>query len=138
MRKARAQAEGYAKALDEWPPFLVIVDVGAVIELWADFGRQGKSYEQFPDRRSHRIRLADLRDAAVRARDSLSGFFSDMRPRRFRRRGSFRSELYGLDRIGCDSMRPNRSTSARSSGRARMRRIVAVRSARPGSSGTSR
>jgi hypothetical protein len=36
MRKAREQAESYAKRLppDEgWPPFLVIVDVGHVIEL---------------------------------------------------------------------------------------------------------
>ncbi len=39
MRAAKRQAEGYARALDEWPPFLVIVDVGNCIELWADFSR---------------------------------------------------------------------------------------------------
>jgi len=68
MRAARNQAEGYAKALDEWPPFLVIVDVGRVIELYADFSRQGKNYAQFPDRRGFRIALADLRDEEVRTR----------------------------------------------------------------------
>jgi hypothetical protein len=28
MGKARRQAEGYAKALPEWPPFLIVADVG--------------------------------------------------------------------------------------------------------------
>lgn len=71
MRNAREQAEGYAKRLptDEgWPPFLVIVDVGHVIELFADFSLQGKHYAQFPDRQSYRIFLEDLRDAKVRER----------------------------------------------------------------------
>ena len=68
MRNARNQAEGYAKALDEWPPFLVIVDVGRAIELYADFSRQGKNYAQFPDRRGFRIALEDLRDQKVRER----------------------------------------------------------------------
>lgn len=71
MRNAREQAEGYAKRLpvDEgWPPFLVIVDVGHVIELYADFSLQGKHYAQFPDRQSYRIYLEDLRDDAVRER----------------------------------------------------------------------
>ena len=57
MRNAREQAETYAKRLppeEGWPPFLVIVDVGHVIELWADFSLQGKHYAQFPDRRSVR------------------------------------------------------------------------------------
>ena len=68
---ARRQAEDYAKALPKehgWPPFLVIVDVGHCIELYADFVRQGKNYAQFPDRRGYRIMLEDLRDEAVRAR----------------------------------------------------------------------
>lgn len=68
MRIAKRQAEGYAKALDEWPPFLVVVDVGQAIELWSDFARQGKTYTPFPDRARHRIRLQDLRDPEVRAR----------------------------------------------------------------------
>jgi hypothetical protein len=71
MRNAREQAENYAKRLppDEgWPPFLVIVDVGHVIELYADFSLQGKHYAQFPDRRSYRIYLNDLRREDVRKR----------------------------------------------------------------------
>lgn len=60
MRNAREQAETYAKRLppeEGWPPFLVIVDVGHVIELYADFSLQGKHYAQFPDRQSYRIYL---------------------------------------------------------------------------------
>lgn len=68
MRSARKQAESYARALDEWPPFLIVVDVGHVIELYADFSRQGKNYSQFPDRNAFRIRLEDLRSADVRER----------------------------------------------------------------------
>ena len=68
---ARRQAEDYAKALPKehgWPPFLVVVDVGHCIELYADFVRQGKNYAQFPDRRGYRIMLDDLRDKDVRER----------------------------------------------------------------------
>jgi hypothetical protein len=68
MRSAKRQAEGYAKALDEWPPFLVIVDVGRAIELWSDFPRQGKAYAPFPDRARYRIELDQLADPAVRER----------------------------------------------------------------------
>ncbi|MBW7998440.1 MAG: class I SAM-dependent DNA methyltransferase [Candidatus Glassbacteria bacterium] len=71
MRNAREQAERYAKSLpseEGWPPFLVIVDVGHVIELYADFSLQGKHYAQFPDRQSFRIYLEDLRDETVRER----------------------------------------------------------------------
>ena len=71
MLGARKQAEGYAKSLptDEgWPPFLAIVDVGHVIELYADFSLQGKHYAQFPDRQNYRIYLEDLRDEKVRER----------------------------------------------------------------------
>lgn len=68
MRTAKRQAENYAKALDEWPPFLVIVDVGRSIELWSDFARQGKAYAPFPDRASYRIELDQLRAPDVRER----------------------------------------------------------------------
>ena len=68
MRSARKQAENYARALDEWPPFLVVADVGHVIELYADFSRQGKNYAQFPDRNSFRVSMGDLRSSDVRAR----------------------------------------------------------------------
>lgn len=68
IRMAKLQAEAYAKGLDEWPPFLIIVDVGRSIELWSDFSRLGKTYAPFPDRDHHRVSLEDLRDPAVRAR----------------------------------------------------------------------
>lgn len=68
MRAAKRQAENYAKALDEWPPFLVLVDVGRSIKLWSDFARQGKIYAPFPDRTTHRITLDQLRSAEVRER----------------------------------------------------------------------
>ena len=66
MRSARQQAEGYARALDEWPPFLVIVDVANCIDLWADFSGLGKNYKPFPDQKRFRIRMADLSDPDVR------------------------------------------------------------------------
>lgn len=63
MLKARNQADGYARAVskeDGWPPFLLVVDVGHVIELYADFSRQGQGYSQFPDGTRYRITLDDL------------------------------------------------------------------------------
>lgn len=71
MRRAREQAEQYARALPVdhgWPPFLIVVDVGRVIELFADFSGQGKHYKQFPDRARFRITLEDLRRADIRER----------------------------------------------------------------------
>ena len=69
MLKARNQADGYARAVskeDGWPPFLMIVDVGHVIELYADFSRQGQGYSQFPDGTRYRIKLDDLADGDTR------------------------------------------------------------------------
>lgn len=71
MRKARSQAETYARALpaDEGrPPLLLVVDVGRVIEMYAEFSRTGGTYTPFPDQSSHRVRLPDLRTDAVRER----------------------------------------------------------------------
>lgn len=68
MRSARKQAENYAKALEEWPPFLIVVDVGHVVELYADFSCQGKNYAQFPDRNTFRISMKDLRSPDIRER----------------------------------------------------------------------
>ena len=71
MLAARGQAEQYAKALplaEGWPPFLVIVDVGHSIELYADFSRSGKTYVAFPDSRTHRIFLDDLAKPEIRER----------------------------------------------------------------------
>lgn len=63
MLVARAQAEAYARALpaaDSRPPFVIVLDVGNVIELYSEFSRSGATYTPFPDPRSHRIKLADL------------------------------------------------------------------------------
>lgn len=71
LLRARQQAEDYARALpaaEGRPPFLVVVDVGHVIELYAEFTRSGATYTPFPDPRSHRIPLAQLVDPATRAR----------------------------------------------------------------------
>ena len=71
MMNARAQAENYVRLLPaahEPPPFVMVCDVGHCIEIYANFRRDGKAYDQFPDRRSFRIYLEDLRDEAVRGR----------------------------------------------------------------------
>lgn len=71
MLRARNQADSYARAVsrdDGWPPFLLIVDVGHVIEVYSDFSGQGQGYTQFPDGNRYRIRLDDLRNDKVRER----------------------------------------------------------------------
>jgi hypothetical protein len=71
MMNARRQAEGYARALPishGWPPFILVCDVGHVIEIYSDFSGQGKNYAQFPDRQSFRIYLEDLRRPVIRER----------------------------------------------------------------------
>ncbi|MEN5144885.1 DNA methyltransferase [Brevundimonas diminuta] len=68
MSRARVQAEHYAAALPERPPFLMMVDVGVAIHLWADFEREGKGYAPFPDVDNSRIDLTDLRDPKIRER----------------------------------------------------------------------
>ena len=63
LLRARSQAEGYARALpaaEGRPPFVMVVDVGNVIELYAELTRTGATYTPYPDPRSHRIRLRDL------------------------------------------------------------------------------
>ena len=71
MRAAKRQAEDYARALPKehgWPPFILVVDVGHVIEVYADFSGQGKNYAQFPDRDGYSIPLEGLRDQTIRDR----------------------------------------------------------------------
>lgn len=63
LLRARSQGEAYARALpaaDGRPPFVLVLDVGTVIEVYAEFSRSGGTYIPFPDPRSHRIALADL------------------------------------------------------------------------------
>ena len=62
MMKARQQAENYARNLEAdqgLPPFIIVVDVGYIIELYADFSGQGK-YEQYPNKQDHQIYMDDL------------------------------------------------------------------------------
>ena len=71
MRRAYAQARGYVGDLPAdhaAPPFLVVVDVGHVIELYADFSGQGRNYTQFPNRADYQIPLEAPRDPAIRER----------------------------------------------------------------------
>jgi hypothetical protein len=71
---ARSQAENYARALPTGeiahgrPPFVLVVDVGHVIEVYSEFTRSGATYTPFPDPRSHRLALADLARPEVRER----------------------------------------------------------------------
>jgi hypothetical protein len=70
MTKAKNQSFRYARALPDdhgWPPFLIVVDIGHCIDLYADFARQGKNYVPFPDQQRYRIPLEDLTDPDVRA-----------------------------------------------------------------------
>lgn len=78
MMNARTQAENYVRLLPaahEPPPFVLVCDVGHCIEVYANFRRDGKAYDQFPDRRSFRIFLEDLRDEAVC--DRLKAIWTD-------------------------------------------------------------
>jgi hypothetical protein len=78
MVNARRQAERYVGMLDathKAPPFLIVCDVGHVLEIYADFTGFGRAYRQFPDRKSFRIYLEDLRDKKVR--DFLAAIWTD-------------------------------------------------------------
>ena len=67
MVKAREQAKRYAEALPgEWPPFLIVADVGHCVDLYADFSQAGKNYTPFPDPQNFRLRLNDLDKDDVR------------------------------------------------------------------------
>lgn len=78
MIAARRQAEDYARALPVdhgYPPFLLIADVGNVIEVYADFSGLGKNYDHFPDRHGYRVSMDDLLDPDVQHR--LAAIWTD-------------------------------------------------------------
>ena len=78
MNNARAQGESYTRLLPqahEPPPFLIVCDVGHCFEIYANFRRDGKAFDQFPDRRSFRIYLEDLRQEPLRQR--LAAIWTD-------------------------------------------------------------
>ncbi|MCL4301118.1 MAG: class I SAM-dependent DNA methyltransferase [Anaerolineae bacterium] len=72
MERARQQAQSYARSLppaeiaEGRPPFLMVVDVGYTIALYAEFTRSGGHYIPFPDPHSYRYNLADLQHEEVR------------------------------------------------------------------------
>jgi len=71
MYEAKGQAELYVRNLpasEHNPPFIIVVDVGHTLELFADFARQGRIYIPFPDPRTHRIKLRDLAEQEIRER----------------------------------------------------------------------
>ncbi|TAD88717.1 MAG: class I SAM-dependent DNA methyltransferase [Alphaproteobacteria bacterium] len=71
MLNARQQAEGYVRWLPKDhtpPPFILVCDVGHCFEVYANFRRDGKAYDQFPDRQSFRIYLEELRQPAIQER----------------------------------------------------------------------
>ena len=74
MLRARGQGEQYARALpaeEGRPPFVIVVDVGRAIEVYAEFSRTGATYTPFPDPLTHRILLADLAHDEIRERLAL-------------------------------------------------------------------
>ncbi|MEX2091868.1 MAG: type IIL restriction-modification enzyme MmeI, partial [Pirellulales bacterium] len=74
LLRARGQAEQYARSLtgpETRPPFLVVVDVGHTIELYAEFTQTGGTYVPFPDPTAYRLRLEQLADAEIRERLKL-------------------------------------------------------------------
>ncbi len=63
MIAAKQQAESYARSLPDdhaYPPFILVADIGNVIEVYADFSGQGRNYAHFPDRQSYRLSMDDL------------------------------------------------------------------------------
>lgn len=69
MVKAKAQAEAYTRFLpaeEGRPPFVLVVDVGHSIEIYAEFTRTGGTYLPFPTPAKHRILLTDLEKPEVR------------------------------------------------------------------------
>ncbi|MDQ5908920.1 MAG: hypothetical protein QG599_1013, partial [Pseudomonadota bacterium] len=68
---AHHQADRYVRNLpteEGRPPFIILTDVGRVIELYAEFTGSGGIYTPFPDPSHHRIRLEDLRDPVIQQR----------------------------------------------------------------------
>ncbi|MDX9978920.1 MAG: class I SAM-dependent DNA methyltransferase [Lentisphaeria bacterium] len=78
MILARAQADQYVRCLppgEGRPPFLLVVDVGHSLELYAEFSCTGGTYLPFPAPGSHRVFLRDLATEAVR--DRLRAVWTD-------------------------------------------------------------
>jgi len=71
LEKAHKQAQDYIRDLsasEGRPPFLMVCDVGYVIELYSEFTCTGGTYVRFPDPQHYRIYLEDLRNPEIRER----------------------------------------------------------------------
>ena len=115
MLNARRQAEDYVRLLPnghEPSPFVIVCDVGHCFEVYANFRRDGKAFDQFPDRQIFRIYLEDLRNPEIRdrftalnkarAREEQSGQVRWLRPDyQVPRFGSVK-EKAELDLLGAD------------------------------------
>lgn len=69
ITKAVKQAENYVRALpveEGRPPFIIVADVGKSFSLYSEFSRSGGNYVAFPDQRSHKIALEQLRNPDTR------------------------------------------------------------------------
>jgi hypothetical protein len=72
MRDALGQALGYARTLDEPPPFLIVCDVGHCFDLYASFDGTA-DYRAFPEAKRSRLFVRDLAEH----RDLLRTIFLD-------------------------------------------------------------
>jgi hypothetical protein len=72
LLKAHAQAVGYVRALDPKSeptvPFLVVLDVGGSIDLFADFSGTNRFWSPYPSPNANRISLEQLADPLMRER----------------------------------------------------------------------
>ncbi len=69
MQAARQQALGYVRALpadEPRPLFVLVVDVGYCLDVYANFAGVGDSFVPFPDQARFRLPLAALADEASR------------------------------------------------------------------------
>jgi hypothetical protein len=69
MQAARQQALGYVRALpvdEPRPLFVLVVDVGYCIDVYANFAGVGDSFVPFPDQARFRLPLAALADEGTR------------------------------------------------------------------------
>ncbi|MFO0608506.1 MAG: type IIL restriction-modification enzyme MmeI [Polyangiales bacterium] len=72
MDKARGQALGYVRSLDDPPPFLLVVDIGHCFDLYADFDGS-RTYRPFPTAQQSRLYFDDLAKHA----DTLRAVWND-------------------------------------------------------------
>lgn len=71
MQAARQQALGYVRALppdEPRPPFVLVVDVGYCLDVYANFTGVGEAYVPFPDQTRYRLPLAALAEESTRER----------------------------------------------------------------------